>query len=99
MPAGSLVFHAGEVWHGSGPNVTDDRMRRSIGIHMLHQDATFSDRPGGYIYRRYQMTDDPTLNESFFPITAGREGYRTPWIEGYCRTGQRTLEAEPAAAE
>jgi ectoine hydroxylase-related dioxygenase (phytanoyl-CoA dioxygenase family) len=99
VPAGSLVFHAGEVWHGSGPNVTDDLMRRSIGIHMLHQDVTFSDRPGGYIYRRYQMTDDPTLNESFFPITAGRDAYRTPWIGGYCRTGQRTLEAEPAAAE
>jgi phytanoyl-CoA hydroxylase len=54
VPAGSCVFHAGSIWHGSGPNTTGDRMRRSIGIHMLPADARFSDKSGGYIYRRYQ---------------------------------------------
>lgn len=100
VPAGSMVFHAGEVWHGSGPNVTDDLMRRSIGVHMFHQDVTFSDRPGGYIYRRYQIAGDNRLNESFFPITAGRDGYRTSWIEDYCRTGRKTpVDGIQAAAE
>ena len=33
-------------------------------------------------------------------VTAGRDGYRTPWIEEFCRTGQRTLDtATQAAAE
>jgi ectoine hydroxylase-related dioxygenase (phytanoyl-CoA dioxygenase family) len=98
VPAGSCVFHAGEIWHGSGPNITGDRMRRSIGIHMVPAEARFSDRHGGYIYRRYQRTGDPTLDESYFPILWTEDGRRTAWIEGYCATGQRRLEAPLAAA-
>lgn len=89
VPAGSCVFHAGETWHGSGPNITGDRMRRAIGIHMVPSDAVFSDRHGGYIYRRYQRTGDPALDESYFPILWSQEGRRTPWIERYCRDGKR----------
>jgi ectoine hydroxylase-related dioxygenase (phytanoyl-CoA dioxygenase family) len=90
VPAGSCVFHAGEIWHGSGPNVTGDRMRRSIGVHMLHEAARFSDRPGGYIYRRYQRTGDPAMDESYFPVLwSETPGRRTGWIDGYCETGRR----------
>lgn len=35
VPAGSCVFHAAEVRHGSGPNTTGDQMRGAVGIHML----------------------------------------------------------------
>jgi DNA-binding transcriptional LysR family regulator len=90
VPAGSCVFHAGEVWHGSGPNMTGDRMRRAIGVHLVREDARFSERPGGYIYRRYQRTDDVVLDESFFPVLWSSSGHRTRWIEGYCDTGRRT---------
>jgi phytanoyl-CoA hydroxylase len=96
VPAGSCVFHAGEVWHGSGPNTTGDRMRRSIGIHLLSEGVRFSDRPGGYIYRRYQRTGDPSLDESFFPVLWSRSGVRTAWIEGYCDSGHRTAAEAPA---
>jgi len=89
VPAGSCVFHAGEIWHGSGPNTTSDRMRRSIGIHMLPEQVLFSDRPGGYIYRRYQRTGDPALDESFFPVLWSNEGRRTTWIDRYCDSGRR----------
>jgi hypothetical protein len=89
VPAGSCVFHAGEIWHGSGPNTTGDRMRRSIGIHMVPADAQFSDRHGGYIYRRYQRTDDPTLDESFFPVLWSETTGRTAWLDGYCDSGKR----------
>ncbi len=88
-PAGSCVFHAGEIWHGSGPNTTDDLMRRSVGVHMLRQDAAFSDRPGGYIYRRYQHTGSVAMDESFFPLLWTEDGGRTGWIEGYCENGRR----------
>lgn len=91
IPAGSCVFHAGEIWHGSAPNDAGDRMRRSIGIHMTPAEARFSDRPGGYIYRRYQRTDDPSLDESYFPILWTNDGHRTPWIENYCATGKRSV--------
>ena len=101
VPAGSCVFHAGEIWHGSGPNTTGDRTRRSIGIHLLSQDVQFSDRPGGYIYRRYQRTDDPRLDESFFPLLWSRSGRRTAWIDAYCESGRRTMArvAEAAALQ
>jgi phytanoyl-CoA hydroxylase len=89
VPAGSCVFHAGEVWHGSGPNTTGDRMRRAVGVHLIPEDAEFSDRPGGYIYRRYQRTGDPLLDESFFPVLWSQAGRRTQWIDRYCDIGRR----------
>lgn len=89
VPAGSCVFHCGEIWHGSAANTRADRVRRSIGIHLLPENAQFSDRHGGYIYRRYQRTGDPTLDESFFPILWSRSGRATDWIEEYCRSGRR----------
>src|SRR3546814_10747898 len=98
VPAGSCVFHAGESWHGSGANVTDDRMRRAIGVHLLPEHAQFSDRPGGYIYRRYQRTGDSRMDESFFPILWSRAGDRTAWIEGYFETGRRQPSSKAALA-
>ncbi len=98
VPAGSAVFHAGEIWHGSGANHSDDRTRRSIGIHMLRGDVRFSERPGGYIYRRYQIAGDPELKESFFPILWSANGYRTPWLDDYCRVGFAARNADPSSA-
>lgn len=98
VPAGSCVFHSGEIWHGSGPNSSDERMRRSIGIHMIAADARFSDRHGGYIYRRYQRTGDPSLDESFFPILWSGDGRRTEWLDRYCVTGRREAAAAPITA-
>jgi len=89
IPAGSCVFHAGEIWHGSGPNSTGNQMRRAIGIHMLPDNTQFSDRPGGYIYRRYQRTGDSSMDESFFPLLWSASGRRTGWIDEYCETGRR----------
>ncbi len=93
VPAGSCVIHSGEIWHGSDGNRSEDRMRRSIAVHMVPVEATFSDRDGGYVYRRYQLAGDPTLHESFFPITWRNDGPPTDWIEDYCRTGRKTVPA------
>lgn len=88
VPAGSCVFHAGEIWHGSGPNSTGDRMRRSIGIHLVPEHVRFSDRGGGYIYRRYQRVGETALDDSFFPVLWSETGRRSAWIDHYCDTGQ-----------
>ncbi|MCP5364777.1 MAG: phytanoyl-CoA dioxygenase family protein [Hyphomicrobiales bacterium] len=88
-PAGSCVFHCGEVWHGSAGNSTAEKMRRAIGVHMLPVEAQFSDRAGGYIYRRYQRTGDPRLDESFFPVLWSASGQRTGWLDAYCEDGRR----------
>ncbi len=96
VPAGSMVFHAGEIWHGSGPNTTGDRMRRSIGVHFVPEDTRFSDRPGGYVYRRYQLAGDDRLHDSFFPVTWRETGTATEWIESYCETGRKEMTAAAA---
>ncbi|MGE0735474.1 MAG: phytanoyl-CoA dioxygenase family protein [Alphaproteobacteria bacterium] len=98
IPAGSCVFHIGEIWHGSGPNTRSDIMRRSIGVHMIRPEARFSNRPGGYIFRRYQLTGDDRLDESFFPILWTKDGKRTAWIDEYCRTGRRLPQTAAAHA-
>jgi ectoine hydroxylase-related dioxygenase (phytanoyl-CoA dioxygenase family) len=85
VPAGSCVFHSGRIWHGSGPNRSADRPRRAIGVHFLKAPATFSDRPGGYIYRRYKRPGDRSLDESCFPLLFSEDGRRTGWTDEYCR--------------
>ena len=70
---------------------------RAVGDVMVPQEARFSDRPGGYVYRRYQLTDDPRLDDSFFPVIWRKDGAPTDWINGYCETGRRTAAARSAA--
>jgi hypothetical protein len=53
-----------------------------IGLRTVPDSAHFGDRPGGYIYCRYQRTDDPSLDESLFPVLAD---HRAEWIEHYLR--------------
>lgn len=85
MAAGSCVLHHGNAWHGSGPNLTSDRPRRSLGIHTLSSAARFHpDVPAGYIYGRYKRGSDTTLDEHFFPILWSQSGYRSPFLEAYC---------------
>lgn len=95
-PAGSCVFHHGHTWHGSGPNVTGDLVRRSIGAHLLPERVKFGPSGGEYIYGRYQRPGDDTLDESFFPVIWSENGYRTPFIDAYCATGRKS--AGPAAS-
>lgn len=88
VPAGSMAFHAGEVWHGSGTNLREDLWRRSIGVHLLPGHARFRGAGGGYIYARYRRRGEHALDESHFPILWSREGARSDFIEGYLATGQ-----------
>jgi 2-oxoglutarate-dependent dioxygenase len=79
-PAGSCVFHHGNIWHGSGRNTRTDKVRRSIGIHTLSAETKFRPTGAGYIYGRYQRVGDLTMDESFFPILWTRNGYRSPFL-------------------
>ncbi|QYO64768.1 phytanoyl-CoA dioxygenase family protein [Leptolyngbya sp. 7M] len=85
IPAGGCVFHHGWMWHGSGKNTCSDKVRRSIGIHTLSADAQFCSTNVGYIYGRYKRIGETTMDESFFPILWTQDGYRTPFLNDYCR--------------
>ena len=89
VPAGSMAFHAGEIWHGSGDNRRDDLWRRSIGVHLLPGRVRFRDSGGGgYIYTRYRRRGERTLDESHFPIIWSADGARSGFLDGYLTTGR-----------
>jgi phytanoyl-CoA hydroxylase len=86
VPAGTCVVHHGRVWHGSDRNRSPDRVRRSLAVHLLSSAAQFArGKRAGYIYGRYQRVGDTAMDESFFPVTWARDGYRTPFLADYCR--------------
>jgi len=85
LPAGGCIFLHGDLWHGSGRNLTN-HTRRSVAISTLPQDSCFHP-PGigvGYIFSRYRRLRDDNLDESFFPILWTSDGYRSPMAIAYC---------------
>ncbi len=84
LAPGSGVFHHGNTWHGSGPNMMDV-VRRSMVLAYVPAAARFkpfgSYVPGGYIAGKYRRHGDDTMDESFFPITWREDGYRTPFLD------------------
>jgi hypothetical protein len=85
VPAGSAVIHHGYIWHGSGPNTRSDKIRRSLGVHLLPAHTRFRPSGAGYIFGRYQRVGDTTMDETFFPILWTQEGYRSPFLADYCQ--------------
>jgi len=84
VPAGGCAFHNGNLWHGSGPNLSP-HWRNSVAAHVIPSHASFSRKNVGYIYGRYKLRAHDQMDESFFPILWTDWGYRTPWLEQYCR--------------
>ncbi|MFT5658731.1 MAG: ectoine hydroxylase-related dioxygenase (phytanoyl-CoA dioxygenase family) [Gammaproteobacteria bacterium] len=70
--AGDAVFHHGAIWHGSGPN-NSDQPRRSLVSHCMSSEARFHDTITTPIYSRYKLAGSTTMDESFFPIL---------WLDG-----------------
>lgn len=86
IPAGGCLFLHGNLWHGSGRNITKDLTRRSFAVSTFPADAKFQP-PGigyGYIFSRYRRWGETEIDESFFPILWTQEGYRTPMVMAYC---------------
>lgn len=86
---GSCAFHHGHMWHGSGKNLMPDMLRRSLVLAHVPAESRFKPAgtfvPGGYIAGRYKRFGDDTMDESFFPIVWRKDGYRTPFLQNYCR--------------
>jgi ectoine hydroxylase-related dioxygenase (phytanoyl-CoA dioxygenase family) len=81
--AGDAVIHDGRTWHGSGPNRRADRMRRSIGVHLLSSETRFRPEGAGYIYGRYQRPGGTEMEERFFPTLWRRDGFRSAELTHY----------------
>jgi ectoine hydroxylase-related dioxygenase (phytanoyl-CoA dioxygenase family) len=90
IPAGSAVFHHGRTWHGSRDN-RGERQRRAVIAHCISSAATFHPTHISYIYSRYKRTGSVEMDESYFPVLWRNDGYRTPWLEGYLRSGRAAV--------
>ncbi|KJE89426.1 phytanoyl-CoA dioxygenase [Capsaspora owczarzaki ATCC 30864] len=82
LPAGSIVFHHGDMWHGSCKNTTSERWRRSLGIHLIPHTSRFG-QGDGYIYGRYRKAGDDSMDPAFFPILWSKDGQRSATIKSH----------------
>jgi len=89
VPAGSAIIHHGYIWHGSAPNTRSDKIRRSLGVHLVPEYTRFRPTGASYIFGRYKRVNDTTMDESFFPILWTQDGYRTPFLKEYCEDALR----------
>lgn len=88
VPAGTLVIHRSEIWHGSDINQSNTDHRRAIGVHLLPGGVRFVRSRRGYTFSRYKRSGSNELDETFFPIVWSASGYRTPMIDHYCDSGE-----------
>ena len=68
VPTGEMVVHRQDVWHGSGPNISETRHRRSLVAHILDGQVQWQTNPH-YIYGRYYIRGEMVPREDFFPIS------------------------------
>ena len=66
--AGTVVFHHGNIWHGSNINLSN-KSRFSISIHMIPSNSKFSNKFKHPQYSRYKFNNSLKMDESFFPTT------------------------------
>lgn len=77
--AGTAVFHHGDLWHGSGPNLSE-HSRRAVVSHCMRHDTRFHPKLNSHIYSRYRQFDTLNMSESFFPVLWTEDGQRTEVI-------------------
>ncbi|KYQ92664.1 hypothetical protein DLAC_06658 [Tieghemostelium lacteum] len=78
---GGCSIHHGLTYHGSATNPSQSKERVSIAIHYIPSESEFKENCEiGYIYGRYKIFNSLKLEESFFPITYSRNGYKSPCI-------------------
>ena len=59
--------------------------RISLVVHLIRSDSVFIDGVVGYIYGRYKVYGSNKMDETFFPISYTKEGYRSPMLMEFCK--------------
>lgn len=83
VPAGGAAFHDAWVFHGSPPNKTAGRQRRSVVSHLIDSATRFEPSRPHPIYSRYRRPGEDEMDEAFFPIIWTENGGRSAWLESY----------------
>ena len=84
IKAGSIVFHHGDIWHGSGFNETkSDRI--ALSIHFMNGKSKFHPKIKNPKFNHYKLFDTLKMEESFFPITWSGDNKVSKFIKSYIR--------------
>lgn len=82
LKVGSVVFHHGKIWHGSGFNKTS-KDRVSLSIHFMDGKSKFHPKIKSPYFNHYKKFNSLDMDESFFPITWSNKGKKTKFIKNY----------------
>jgi phytanoyl-CoA hydroxylase len=82
MKAGSIVFHHGRTWHGSGYNRTK-KDRIAISIHFMNGNSKFHSSIKSPYFNHYKIFNSLKMEESFFPITWSKNNKISKFIKNY----------------
>jgi ectoine hydroxylase-related dioxygenase (phytanoyl-CoA dioxygenase family) len=63
---GTIVFHHGNIWHGSGFNKTSHE-RISISVHYMNGSSRFSKKIKSPYFNHYKLDKKIIIDNSFFP--------------------------------
>lgn len=69
VKTGEMLVHHQDVWHGSGPNKSSSRHRRSLVAHILNGKVEWRAEKPHYIYGRYYIKGESVPREDFFPFS------------------------------
>lgn len=85
--SGAVVFHDGNMWHGSGANSTVDQHRMLLFAFTVSDEDYFPEEGSSeynvQMVRRYKDPGSLEMAEAHFPILWRDDGYRTPWLDPY----------------
>ena len=78
--AGSVAFHHGRMWHGSGLNLSK-KDRISLSCHLMPANSKFSTIIKNPIFTRYKKFTTNKMDENFFPIIWTKNNLRSKFIK------------------
>ena len=84
LKKGSVSFHHGRTWHGSGFNKTK-KDRVALSIHFMDGKSKFHTKIKSPYFNHYKKFGSILMEESFFPITWSKNSYRSEFIKGYLK--------------
>ena len=84
LKKGSLVFHHGKTWHGSGFNKSNND-RISLSIHFMDGNSKFHPKIKSPYFNHYKIFGSLKMEESFFPITWSRKKKVSKFIKNYIK--------------
>ncbi len=84
LKQGDIVFHHGNIWHGSDVNKSV-KDRASISIHYMDYTSKFHKKINNPVFSRYKKFQSLEMDENFFPIVWHKKNKISRFIREYLK--------------